>query len=44
MTESTGPQTPEEEAALCALEARHQRRHRWVPGLQFYLPRWKVNT
>jgi len=30
MTESTRPQTPEEEAALRALEARHRRRHRWI--------------
>jgi hypothetical protein len=30
MTESTGPQTPEEEAALRALEIKHRRRHRWI--------------
>jgi hypothetical protein len=30
MTESTEPQTPEEEAALRALAAKHRRRHRWI--------------
>jgi hypothetical protein len=30
MTESTGPQMPEEEAALRALAAKHRRRHHWV--------------
>jgi hypothetical protein len=30
MTESTELQTPEEEAALCALEIKHRRRHRWM--------------
>lgn len=30
MTESTRPQTPEEEAALRALEIKHRRRHRWI--------------
>jgi hypothetical protein len=30
MTESTGPQTPEEAAALRALAAKHRRRHRWI--------------
>jgi hypothetical protein len=30
MTESTGPQTPAEEAALRVLEIKHRRRHRWI--------------
>jgi hypothetical protein len=30
MAESTEPQTPEEEAALRALEIKHRRRHRWI--------------
>jgi hypothetical protein len=30
MTESTAPQTPEEEAARHALEAKYWRRHRWI--------------
>jgi hypothetical protein len=30
MTESTRPQTPEEEEALRALEIKHWRRHRWL--------------
>jgi hypothetical protein len=30
MTESTAPQTPEEEAARRALEAKYWRRHRWI--------------
>jgi hypothetical protein len=30
MTESTGPQTPEEEVALRAMEIKHRRRHQWV--------------
>jgi hypothetical protein len=30
MTESTGPQMPEEEAALRTLEIKHRRRHRWI--------------
>jgi hypothetical protein len=30
MTESTEPQTPDEEAALRALAAKHRRRHQWV--------------
>jgi hypothetical protein len=30
MTEPTGPQTPEEEAALRGLAAEHRRRHRLV--------------
>jgi len=30
MTESTRPQTPEEDAALRALEIKHRRRHRWI--------------
>ena len=30
MAESTEPQTPEEDAALRALEIKHRRRHRWI--------------
>jgi hypothetical protein len=30
MTESTAPQTPEEEAALHALAIKHRRRHWWI--------------
>ena len=30
MTESTGSQTPEEDAALRVLEIKHRRRHRWI--------------
>jgi hypothetical protein len=30
MAESVEPQTPEEEAALRALEIKHRRRHRWI--------------